>query len=112
LPDDRDRWRAAGGGRLRARARGPARAQPPAAGGRLMPVQPPSSAELVRIAASYGIELHGSELEQFTALGERAFGPHARLDELAEPQLPVRYPRVDSGHRPTGEDNPGDGWAW
>jgi amidase len=75
-------------------------------------VQPPSSAELARIAGTYGIELAGSELEQFTALAAQSFGAHDRLDELAEPQLPVRYPRIDTGYRPTGADNPGNGWAW
>ena len=43
-----------------------------------MPVQPPSSAELARIAASYGIELEGPEREQYTALADGLVASYLR----------------------------------
>jgi amidase len=78
----------------------------------VVPVQPPSPSELARIAASYGIELEGTELEQVTELAGATVAGYGRLDELDVPPRPVKYPRVDLGHRPTGEENPGNGWAW
>ena len=37
---------------------------------------------------------------------------YRRLDELDAPPRPVKYPRLDPGHRPLGEENPGNGWVW
>ena len=36
---------------------------------------------------------------------------YARLDQLAEPSLPVNYPR-GAGYRPDPEDNPLNAWYW
>ena len=36
---------------------------------------------------------------------------YARLDELVEPKLPVKYPR-DPGYRPPAEENPYNAWYW
>ena len=36
---------------------------------------------------------------------------YARLDELAEPKLPVKYPR-DPGYRPPAEENSYNAWYW
>jgi amidase len=77
-----------------------------------VPVQPPSSAELERIAATFGMELDPAELEQIATLAAGMVGAYDRLDELDAPPRPVRYPRADLGHRPVGEENPGNGWAW
>lgn len=77
-----------------------------------MPVQPPSATELVRLAAQLGFELEGAELDQLTDLAAGMIGSYRRLDELDAPLRPVRYPRADVGHRPTGEENPGNGWVW
>ncbi|MBV9819634.1 MAG: amidase [Solirubrobacterales bacterium] len=77
-----------------------------------MPVQPPSATELVRLGAQFGLDLEGAELEQLTALAAGMMASYERLDELDAPPRPVRYPRVDPGHRPLGEENPGNGWVW
>ena len=77
-----------------------------------MPVQPPSSQELVRLAATFGLELSRDELETFTEVAGPALSVLGRLDELDDERLPVRYPREDTGHRPTGEENPSNGWSW
>ena len=37
---------------------------------------------------------------------------YQRLDEMDAPPRPVKYPRLDTGHRPIGAENPGNGWAW
>ena len=77
-----------------------------------MPVQPPSASELVRIAAQFGLDLEGAELEELTALAAGMIASYRRLDELDAPPRPVKYPRLDPGHRPLGEENPGNGWVW
>ena len=77
-----------------------------------MPVQPPSRAQLERIAAAYRMELTEDELDTFTAAAGPAMAGFTRLDELPDEHLPVKYPRADTGHRPVGEDNPSNGWTW
>src|SRR3954454_13903918 len=47
-----------------------------------------------------------------TALAAGMIASYRRLDELDAPPRPVRYPRVDVGHRPVGAENPGNGWVW
>src|SRR3954453_11742843 len=81
-------------------------------GSAAVPVQPPSASDLTRIAESFGMPLSESELEHYTALAGGLVASYARVDELDAPPRPVEYPRVDTGHRPLGEDNPCNGWAW
>src|SRR4051794_41676940 len=76
-----------------------------------MPVQPPTIAELARIAERAGLELPEERLAEYAAAIDPALDSFARLDELANPALPVRYPRTP-GHRPAPEDNPCNGWVW
>jgi amidase len=75
-------------------------------------VQPPSRDALKRIAAAYHMELTDEELETFAAAAGPALAGLTRLDELPDEQLPVRWPRADLGHRPVGDQNPSNGWAW
>jgi amidase len=77
-----------------------------------VPVQPPSANELVRLAAQFGLDLEGTELEEMTALAAGMIASYRRLDELDAPPRPVKYPRLDVGHRPVGEENPCNGWVW
>jgi amidase len=77
-----------------------------------MPVQPPSSAELARIARAYHLDLTEEELATYTELAGPSLAGLARLDELADELLAVRYPRADRGQRPADEDNPSNGWVW
>ena len=78
-----------------------------------MPVQPPSRQELQRIAEQqFGFSLSDEELETFAAAAPGTLAGFTRLDELPDEHLPVKYPRADLGHRPTGAENPSNGWAW
>ena len=77
-----------------------------------MPIQPPSRAELARIAEEYRLGLSDEELATFTELAGPTLAGFARLDELPDESLPVAYPREDVGHRPIGEENPSNGWTW
>ena len=78
-----------------------------------MPVQPPSRQELQRIAEQeFGFSLSDEELETFAAAAPGTLAGFTRLDELPDEHLPVKYPRADVGHRPTGAENPSNGWAW
>jgi amidase len=77
-----------------------------------MPVHPPSRGELISLAASFHMELDETELATFSQLAGPMLASYARLDELEDEALPVKYPRADLGHRPTGEENPSNGWSW
>jgi amidase len=77
-----------------------------------MPVQPPTREQLERIAAVYRMQLTEEELATFVEAAGSTLAGFRRLDELADEVLPVAYPRADAGHRPTGEDNPSNGWTW
>ena len=76
-----------------------------------MPVRTPSLEQLSEIALEYGLDLSEADLESFQGLVAGALASYARLDELAEPALPVRYPRTP-GHRPSPEQNPLNAWYW
>jgi len=77
-----------------------------------VPVQPPSRQELQRLAAQFDLTLSDDELETFAAAAPATLAGFTRLDELADEHLPVKYPRADLGRRPTGADNPSNGWSW
>ena len=72
-----------------------------------MPVQPPSRQELQRIADAVRPHAHrrGARDVRRGGAGPTLAG-FARLDELPDEPLPVKYPRADLGHRPTGAENP------
>ncbi len=77
-----------------------------------MAPQQPSAEEWARLSDSLGFELAPDRLAEMAALSAPTFAAYARLDELADETLPVRYPRTDPGRRPVGEDNPHNGWTW
>jgi amidase len=77
-----------------------------------MPVQPPTREQLERIAAVYRMQLTEDELATFAEAAGPTLAGFRRLDELGDEMLPVAYPRAGAGHRPTGEENPSNGWAW
>jgi amidase len=76
-----------------------------------MPVTPPSPETLDRIAAGYGFELKPDRAETFKALVDATLASYARLDELDEPPVPVRYARP-AGHRPEPREDPLGAWYW
>jgi len=76
-----------------------------------MPVRLPTTAELNDIATSFGLELDVDDLRSFREIMRGPLASYARLDQLAEPKLPVRYPRTP-GYRPAETDNPLNAWYW
>ncbi len=77
-----------------------------------MAPQPPSPQEWARLSDTLGFELSPDKLAEMAALAAPTLAAYSRLDELPDETLPVRYPRTDPGHRPVGEENPHNGWAW
>src|SRR6266851_7839041 len=71
----------------------------------------PTEQQLQEIADSYGMTLTNEDAASFRGLMAGAMASYARLDELAEPTLPVRYPRLP-GYRPPPEENPLNAWYW
>ena len=59
-------------------------------------VKPPTAAQLEEIARGYNLHLDEAEVRSFLGLMEGTLGSYRRLDQLVEPELPVRYPRSGS----------------
>jgi amidase len=76
-----------------------------------MPVRPPSTEQLQEIANSFGMTLSAKDAESFRGLMAGSIDSYNRLDELAEPKLPVKYPRAP-GYRPAPEENRYNAWYW
>ena len=73
--------------------------------------QGPSLDDLEQVAELYGFNLTENDLESYQGLMETALQRYARLEELTEPTLPVKYPRTP-GYRPQPADNPLGAWYW
>ncbi len=58
-----------------------------------MPVKQPNIDELARIAGIYGLSPTREDLESFRGLIDPILESYARIDQLPEPALPVKYPR-------------------
>jgi amidase len=71
--------------------------------------KPPNAEQLKEIAHGFGLRLDEGEARSFIGLIEGTLASYARLDQLAEPELPVKYPR-SGGHRPDPEENPLNAW--
>jgi len=76
-----------------------------------MVIQAPKPEQLAEIAHGFGLRLSDDEARSFAGLIGGSVPSYNRLDELAEPSLPVNYPRT-SGRRPAPEENPYNAWAW
>jgi amidase len=76
-----------------------------------MPVRLPTEEELHEIAKSFGMTLTQHDAASFRGLMAGSIASYDRLDELAEPKLPVKYPR-SAGYRPGSEENPWNAWYW
>jgi amidase len=74
-------------------------------------VEAPSVEQLLEIGRSFGLHLTAEDGEQFRGFMLGTLASYRRIDELAEPKLPVRYLRLP-GHRPVGEENPHNAWYW
>jgi amidase len=71
----------------------------------------PPLTELERIARSYGLELSHDDLGSFRNLMDGVLASYRRLDQFAEPTLPVKYPR-EPGYRPPASENRLNAWYW
>jgi amidase len=67
--------------------------------------------ELGRIAKSYGLDLSAEDLASFRNLMDGVLASYRRLDQFAEPTLPVKYPR-NAGYRPAASENRLNAWYW
>jgi amidase len=76
-----------------------------------MVIQAPKPEQILEIAFDFGLKLSDDEARSFAGLIGGSVPSYNRLDELAEPSLPVKYPRT-SGRRPAPEENPYNAWAW
>jgi amidase len=77
-----------------------------------MSAKTPTVKDLQRIAKRYGFRLTDDEASSFATIAQASLAGYGRLDELPDRTLGVKYPRSDLGYRPTGTDNPVNGWAW
>ena len=77
-----------------------------------MTIQAPSPEQILDIAIDFGLDLSQEDARSFAGLIAGSVPSYNRLDELAEPSLPVKYPRTP-GHRParTTPTTPGTGGA-
>src|SRR5206468_4168535 len=71
----------------------------------------PTIEQILDIAGFYGMHLDSEDAASFRGLMAGSMASYARLDELAEPKLPVRYPRTP-GYRPGPEENRLNAWYW
>ncbi len=83
-------------------------APPPAATAPRILRKPPLT-ELKRIARSYDLALSQDDLTSFRGLMDGVLASYRRLDQFAEPTLPVKYQR-DPGYRPPAAENRLNAW--
>src|SRR2546425_967765 len=99
-----------GWGRGRGAARAAVQAPPPMNTAPRVLRKPPLD-ELGRIAKSYGLDISAEDIVSFRNLMDGVLASYRRLDQFAEPTLPVKYPR-DAGHRPPASENRLNAWYW
>ncbi len=74
-------------------------------------VKTPTTDQILDLAAGFGMHLERSAADSFRGIMAATLGSYARVDELVEPALPVKYPRT-SGWRPGPGENPLNAWYW
>ena len=74
-----------------------------------MVVKTPTLAQIEGLAAQFGLDLSAADLVSFQGLMAGTLASHQRLQELAEPNLPVKYPRT-SGYRPDASEDKYNAW--
>src|SRR6201981_538777 len=95
---------------VRAAAEAAIQAPPPMATAPRILRKPPLP-ELERIAKSYDLALSQDDLTSFRNLMDGVLASYRRLDQFAEPTLPVKYQR-DAGYRPAAAENRLNAWYW
>ena len=76
-----------------------------------IPPRLPTVAQVLGLAKDFGMTLTDEDAASFRGLMAGSIASYARLDELPEPKLPVKYPR-GPGYRPPAEENPYNAWYW
>lgn len=71
----------------------------------------PTAGEILEMATDFGLHLTEADALSFRGLMAGSMASYARLDELPEPKLPVRYPRTP-GQAPKLGENPYNAWYW
>lgn len=71
----------------------------------------PPIRELQRIARAYNLDLSEEDLTSFRNLMDGVLASYRRLDQFAEPTLPVKYAR-SPGYRPPDSENKLNAWYW
>ncbi len=74
-------------------------------------VRTPTIEEILDIADSYGLSISIDEAESYQGLMAGVIQSYHRLDDLVEPKLPVKYPRMP-GYRPEAEENTYNAWYY
>ena len=74
-------------------------------------VKPPNADLLKDIGSGFGLHLGDGEARSYAGLIEATLASYARLDQLVEPGLPVKYPR-SGGYRPGPQENALNAWYW
>ena len=76
-----------------------------------MAVRVPSGAEIITLAADFGMTLSAADGESFAGLVKGLIPVYEAIDRMAEPKPRVKYHRTP-GHRPEQSDNPLNAWYW
>src|SRR6516225_668587 len=76
-----------------------------------IPPRLPTTMQVLEIAKTFGMTLTEEDAASFRGLMAGSIASYARLDALAEPKLPVKYPR-GPGYRPPAEENLQNSWYW
>src|SRR5437016_1838805 len=71
----------------------------------------PPLGELQRIARAYDLDISAEDIVSFRNLMDGVLASYRRLDQFAEPTLPVKYPR-NAGYRPPASENRLNAWYW
>ncbi|EDO38240.1 predicted protein [Nematostella vectensis] len=75
-------------------------------------VRTPSLSRLADIAGDLGLDLTNEELQQYQEVMAGKFNTtFQKIHELAEPKLPVKYPRTN-GYKPSKSQNTLNAWYW
>ena len=76
-----------------------------------MSVKNPSADQIRALAERHNMYLSDDDAASYAGLVAGVLASYRRLDELAEPKAPVKYPRT-TGRRPTPDENPLNAWYW
>ena len=76
-----------------------------------MPIEAPKPDEILRIAKDFGFVFTSDELRSLIGFMGEIKQAYDALDQIAEPSMPVKYPRMP-GYRPDQEENSYNAWYW